>query len=263
MEAELLQLQSIAMNTSANASQTKAHINKTAASNTSAVVKLAAAKNTTAVVQHATSKDAVHEERHRNILKGIKMNLNPKTPMDLIPALAMLKAMYDDGKERIAKLNSREKQSKQHYGEQESQHKAKLQQIETKFKNAFKDKKLNDEFKFNETRDENRIWTYWQHVREREHRQYHTSLKIQHGTLNKVKVMIDMYEKTISGKADKAAVRKQLAQASGGIPEVVLLEETQKATVQFCQEALEEVHSGHAEFRSDISKDHRLLAQLA
>jgi len=271
MEAELLQLQSIALNGSTNSSKAVAHPNKTTGTaNTPAAVKLHATaavklgvmKNATVAVQNASPKQKARDERHHNLLKGIKMNLNPKTPMDLIPALAMLKGMYEDGKERIAKLNTREKQSKAHYGDQEAQHKAKISQIDTKFKHAFKDEKLNAEFKFNETRDENRIWTYWQHVREREHRQYHTSLKIQHGTLNKVKMMIDMYEKTINGTADKAKVRKQLIQASGGIPDVVLLEDTQKATVQFCQEALVEVHQGHAEFRNDISKDHRTLVQM-
>lgn len=259
METELLQLQTIAStdpakNSSANASKAAAPANATA------MVKLPLASNATAPVQNASANHAAHDDRHHSLLKGIKLKLNPKTPMDLLPTLAMLKGMYEDGKDRIAKLNAREKKSKQQFAEKETRHKAKIQTIEDRFKNHT----LSEEFRTNETRDENRIWSYWQRVRERQHRQFHTSLKIQHATLEKVKVMIDMYTKTIDGTADKAQVRKQLAQASGGMPDVVLLEEAQKATVVFCQEALVEVREGRAELRSDsIVGDKTILLQTS
>merc|ERR1719230_1585819 len=83
---------------------------------------------------------------------------------------------------------------------------------------------LSDEFLKNETRDENRLWAYWEKVRERQHRQFHTSLKIQHGMMTKVKTMMDMYEKAMSGGAKSAEVKKELAHVEGGAPEVVFLD---------------------------------------
>merc|ERR1711920_788642 len=105
-----------------------------------------------------------------------------------------------------------EKESKRKFDEKKSKHQQRLNDIDARYKNHT----LSLEFRTNETHDENRIWNYWERVRERQHKQFHTSLKIQHSTLDKVKTMIDMYEKTISGKADKNQVARQLAKVSGG-----------------------------------------------
>ena len=84
---------------------------------------------------------------------------------------------------------------------------------------------MNDEFYTNETRDETRMWKYWEGCRTRQHSQFHTSLKIQHATMTKVKTMIDMYEKTISGKADQKKIKKELNVASGGgMPDIVFIQ---------------------------------------
>jgi len=180
--------------------------------------------------------------RHFNPLAGLKLNLNPKSPTDLVPALAMLKGLYEDGKERIGKLNAREKKSKQQYEEKLSQHEQHLAKISARVQNGT----LSKEFGTNETKDENRLWTYWEHVRERQHRQYHTSLKIQHSTLTKEKQMIDMYEKTIAGKESKKQLAKEFSKVAGGAPEVVLFQETRQAVVQFCASELAEVRSSRA-----------------
>jgi len=182
------------------------------------------------------------QSRHFNPLAGLKLNLNPKSPTDLVPALAMLKGLYEDGKERIGKLNAREKKSKQQYEEKRSQHEEHLAKISTRVQNGT----LSKEFGTNETKDENRLWTYWEHVRERQHRQYHTSLKIQHSTLTKEKQMIDMYEKTIAGKESKKQLAKEFSKVAGGAPEVVLFQETRQAVVQFCASELAEVRSSRA-----------------
>jgi len=182
---------------------------------------------------------APKKEHARSPLAGLKLNLEPKNPADLVPALAMLKGLYEDGKARISALNAREKESKRKFEEKQAAHTKRMQEIEGKFK----DHKLSAEFRTNETRDENRFWNYWEKVRERQHRQFHTSLKIQHGTLEKVKQMIDMYEKTIAGKADKAQVAKQLGMVGGGMPEVVFLQEASRALASYCHEALLEVRS--------------------
>lgn len=201
-------------------------------------------------------------EKHRKSpLSGLKLNLNPTSTADLVPALAMLKSLYEDGKERIAKLNVREKESKQRFAEKEATHTARLERIEARFKN----RTLSAEFKANETKDENRLWSYWQRVRERQHRQYHTSLKIQHGTMEKVKAMINMYEKTMSGKADKGQVQKELAKVAGGVvPEVVLLQDTRRDAGRYCLLALEEVRRARADlFLPLVRAPQRLRAAAA
>lgn len=161
-------------------------------------------------------------------------SLSPKNVQDLIPALAMLKGLYEDSKERIATANEREKKSKAHYEAKDTEHKARITKIEARFHNHT----LSQEFRANETRDENRLFSYWKGVRERQHRGFHTNLKIQHGMMQKVKTMIDMYEKTISGGKGADQVKKELQQQVA--PEVVLLQE-QKEIVRFCRSALAEV----------------------
>merc|ERR1740120_268934 len=105
MEAELLQLQAEA-------------VGQPASHNASAPAK--AGKN----------------PRHVNPLAGLKLKLNPKSPMDLVPALAMLKGLYQDGKERIGKLNAREKEFKQKFEAKEAQHNERIAAIAARLKNG-------------------------------------------------------------------------------------------------------------------------------
>jgi len=186
--------------------------------------------------------------RHKSPLAGVKVNLNPKSVADLVPALAMLKGLYEDGKDRIAHLNSREKQSKIHFDAKKADHDARIASIEAHFKNHT----LSLEYRTTETRDENRMFNYWQRVRERQHRQFHTSLKIQHATMEKEKMMIDAYEKTIAGTASKAQVTKEIAKVAGGVvPEVVFLQVAWRKAVPFFREALAEVRAAKDEFHTD------------
>jgi len=185
--------------------------------------------------------------RRKSPLSGVKVNLNPKSVADLVPALAMLKGLYEDGKERISQLNTREKQSKARFEAKKADHDARISTIEARFKNHT----LSLEFRTNETRDENRMFNYWSRVRERQHRQFHTSLKIQHATMEKEKMMIDAYEKTIAGTATKAQVTKEIAKVSGGVvPEVVLVQVAWRSAAPFFREALAEVRAAKAEFHS-------------
>lgn len=181
------------------------------------------------------------KHHHFNPLAGIKLNLEPKSPADLVPALAMLKGLYEDGKSRIGDLNAREKRLKEQYDKKKMEHDTRIATIDARFKN----KTLNKEFYTNETRDETRLFTYWEHVRERQHRQFHTSLKIQHATLTKVKQMIDMYEKTIAAKEDKKTLRKEFAKVTGHevAPEVVFLQSPARDLAKFCGEQLKELRA--------------------
>lgn len=171
---------------------------------------------------------------------------DPMKAAALVPALDMLKAMYADGKERIVQLNAREQKYKKQFEERETEHKAHMARIEGK-KNSTH---LSADFLKNETKEEDRIFSYWQRVRSRQHRQYHTSLKIQHSMMDKVKKMVDMYEKTIKGNDEQKAKVRQALQGltSGGMPEVVLLQETQKEVIDFCQDALSQVQVARGEW---------------
>jgi len=197
---------------------------------------------------HANAANGKSDARRKSPLAGVNVNLNPKSVADLVPALAMLKGLYEDGKDRIVHLNAREKQSKFRFDAKKADHESRINEIEARFKNHT----LPLEYHTNETRDENRMFNYWQRVRERQHRQFHTSLKIQHATMEKEKMTIDAYEKTIAGTASKAQVTKEIAKVAGGVvPEVVLVQVAWKSAVPFFREALAEVRAAKAEFHSD------------
>jgi len=190
------------------------------------------------------------DTKHKSPLAGVKVNLHPKSVADLVPALAMLKGLYEDGKERIAQLNAREKQSRLRFEKQKAEHDARISSIEARFKNHT----LSQEFRTTDTKDENRMFNYWQKVRDGQHHQFHTSLKIQHATMEKEKMMIDAYEKTIAGTATKAQVTKEMAKVSGGVvPEVVLVQVAWSTAEPFFRETLAKVRAAKAEFHNDAS----------
>jgi hypothetical protein len=171
---------------------------------------------------------------------------NLKGVAALAPMLAMLKGLYADSKDRISTQNTREEKSKKWFATKQAEHTKKLAEIEGKFKNHT----LSEEFRTNETRDETRYFGYWSRVRERQHRQFHTNLKIQHSMMSKVKKMINMYENTLSGKAsDQEKAKKQLSQVTGGMPEIVFLQDMQRTVTHFCRESLAEVRKEQAELK--------------
>jgi len=160
----------------------------------------------------------------------------------LAPMLGMMKSLYDNSKERISQQNAREAKSKKWFTSKEAEHNAKLAQIEGNFKNHT----LSEEFRTNETRDENRYFNYWSRCRERQHRQFHTNLKIQHGMMMKAKKMIDVYEKALSSKpADKKQAAKEVRQMTG-MPDIMFL---QSAIGGFCRDSLVEVRKERTELQ--------------
>merc|ERR1719271_222553 len=162
----------------------------------------------------------------------------------------MLKGLYQDTKDRISQQNVREEKSKKWFAEKEADHKAKLDAIEGRFKNHT----LSEEFRTNETRDENRYFNYWERVRQRQHRQFHTNLKIQHAMMMKTKKMVDMYEKALSGKAsEEAQVKKQLQ--ANAVPEIVFLQDAQRTIASFCRESLAEVRKERQELQVAASQN--------
>lgn len=205
---------------------------------------------TTAVKKEVVAKADAKDADPAKILASLglpKLNLGKSGKANtamLAPMLAMLKGLYQDSKDRISQQNTREEKSKKWFTGKEAEHKLKMDTIEAKAKNHT----LSEEFRTNETRDETRYFSYWSRCRERQHRQFHTNLKIQHAMMMKTKTMIDMYEKTLSGKAgDQEQARKAMTRASGGMPEIVFLQ-----TVRgFCRESLDEVRKERAQMQAD------------
>lgn len=195
------------------------------------------AKLAATVAKHAKKDQPLEKIDPTKLAASLGAMPDMKNAMELAPMLAMLKGLYDEGKERIGKMNQREKDSKAKFAKKELDHKAKLAKIEERFKAG----KLSQEFRTNETKEENRMFTYWSHCRIRQHKQFHNMLKMQHTTMEREKMMIDMYEKTLSGKADKTKVKQELGQVAGGIPEVVFLQNVRKSVAKFCGETLKEV----------------------
>merc|ERR1719215_737100 len=162
----------------------------------------------------------------------------------------MLKGLYEEGKERIGQLNAREQKYKAHYEEKQKEHEQNLVAIDARFKNST----LSADWKTNETKEENRLWGYWERVRQRQHSQYHTSLKIQHGTLEKVKTMIQAYEGAIAGNADKKTIAKKIQKVSGGaMPDIVFLQDAKKTVAAFCADALQQLHAAQALVHDDLT----------
>jgi len=195
------------------------------------VAKVAQVKSAAAVKPAPVPKALVHLPKMK--LQGAAA---------LAPMLGMMKSLYDDSKERISQQNAREAKSKKWFASKEAEHNAKLAQIEGNFKNHT----LSEEFRTNETRDENRYFNYWSRCRERQHRQFHTNLKIQHGMMMKAKKMIDVYEKALSSKpADKKQAAKEVRQMTG-MPDIMFL---QKTIGGFCRDSLVEVRKERTELQ--------------
>ncbi|CAE7925645.1 unnamed protein product, partial [Symbiodinium sp. KB8] len=141
----------------------------------------------------------------------------------------MLRGLYQDGKERISELNAKEEDSKKAFTEKEAAHEKKLASMKEKLET----KKISNEFYESEVKDENRIWTYWSKVRERQHRQYLSALRLQHATMKKVHNMIELYEKALSSKGStsdlKEDLQKVMATMHGGAPgHLVLMQDELK-----------------------------------
>jgi len=172
---------------------------------------------------------------------------------ELIPMLEMLEGLYNDSKKQISALGVREKKSKDDFKEREASHNERISLIEARFKN----RSLSEEAHERELKDEDRMWAYWQKVRENGHHSYLSSLNIKHSMMNKMKIMIDLYKKVIDGSAEDDDIKKEIAKVTGtsGASTVVLLQDLDslqhrkillKAITHFCEDALAEMDAAHA-----------------
>lgn len=171
--------------------------------------------------------------------------IDVSNPAMLAPTLAILKSFYADAKKRIGLLNEREQKSKTDAAKRQKEHKDRLAILEERFQNH----NMSAGSKKNATELENWMFSYWSRVRQRQHQQYHTSLKIVHALMDKMKLLINVYEKAISGSLNRKDGRKELNRVGNGImPDVVFIQSS--STTAFCCSALAEVHSNLASFRN-------------
>merc|ERR1719313_2514354 len=141
--------------------------------------------------------------------------------------LDMLEGLYGDQKKRIGDLNKKEEESKKYFAKQQAEFNSRIKEITDKHNRH----RLSDEFFKNETRDYTRQFKYWEGVRERNHKQFHTALKITHGMMQREKDMISKYEAAISMKMPEDT--KKVA-APVEAPEVVLMQQ-RREVVAFIQ----------------------------
>lgn len=186
------------------------------------------------------SKQPAHSQAVLDKIKGQVKGLMGKAA--LAPMLSMLKSMYADQKKKIGSLNKQEKESKVRFDKQQKEYQERVKYLEDK--GEAKGGKLDAEFVKNGTAEYKRQFTYWQHVRERNHRQYHNTLKITHGMMEREKNMISQYEKALAIPDPAASASKAPAKAAKPeeAPEVVL-EQQRVEFKKFCREALVEIHT--------------------
>merc|ERR1719453_756696 len=143
---------------------------------------------------------------------GLASMPDQTAPMDMNdiagPAtLSLLNGLYQDSKKRITELNLREEKSRAAYAAKESEHKDRIARIMADFKgkkNAVEDQLVDQE---------NYFMNYWGRVRERNKRQFHTYLKIEHAIMDKDKALSAQYMKSMSGQDAKAPDLSQLQTA--------------------------------------------------
>jgi hypothetical protein len=162
----------------------------------------------------------------------------PVDKMMLAPMLEMLKSMYEDQKKRIADLNQREEKNKKTFEKQKAEHETRMKHIEE----LHTQHKVSEEFTKNSTESENRMFSYWERVRERNHHMYHVQLKLTHGMMNKAKQMIGAYENALATPNPSKEEAKKALRKVAPEPEIVFLQ-NQADILSFCEASLKTVNS--------------------
>eukprot|EP00933_Yihiella_yeosuensis_P079705 TRINITY_DN9306_c0_g1_i1.p1 TRINITY_DN9306_c0_g1~~TRINITY_DN9306_c0_g1_i1.p1 ORF type:complete len:315 (-),score=123.84 TRINITY_DN9306_c0_g1_i1:57-1001(-) len=142
------------------------------------------------------------------------LNFKPmhKGKAELAMSMAMLEGLYESGKDRIKDMNAKEKKSKEFFEAKDKENTEKVAEIDGKFKAG----KLSQKFHDDELKDRKRMFSYWQRVRERQHKQYINALKIQHGTMKKTGKLLELYKKALSGNPkDEEEAKKELSKMMG------------------------------------------------
>lgn len=184
-------------------------------------------------------------------------DVSVKGPVDkgqLRMMLAMLEGLYDSQKDRIVEINKHEEKSKKRYDEQLKAYNSKCAALDLERKRG----KWDDGFYKNMTRDNAHQFDYVKRCRERDHKQFHNSLKLTHATMSKEKTMVKAYTEALAGPTPKNTkdASKQLAKVEkdSGMPEIVFVQQAQ-AIVHFCQESRADVQNAMKELNDFLSAE--------
>lgn len=145
----------------------------------------------------------------------------PIAASELQPTLAMLDGLYEESKQRIVELNQHEAKSKQRYLEHQKEGQDRMAEIEAEFKGN-EEQHMSAALRANETAlknhledEDNFFLKYWGRVRERNHKQFHTCLKIQHGLMDRLKSMREAYQQAEQATPQQpTAVQPEVAAAA-------------------------------------------------
>lgn len=125
----------------------------------------------------------------------------------LDPMVALLNGLYEDSKKRIVELSQREEKSKQSFADRVKTHNTHLASIEAEFRGH---QHVPAALRANDTAlkehlldEENYFMKYWGRVRERNRKQFHTFLKIQHGLMDRLKAMSSECQNAASQQASR------------------------------------------------------------
>jgi len=164
-------------------------------------------------------------------LAGLQLVGSHEAPSDsatMASEAELLNGFYEDSKKRIVQLNQHEAVSKQRYLEHQATDRARVSEIESEFRGKHADSAL----KAHLEDEEGFFKKYWERVRARNHKQFHTCLKIQHGLMDRLGSMREAYKQA----AEQPAMAVQ--------PEVAASALIQHQS--FVQEALVEVAAQQA-----------------
>lgn len=211
-------------------------------------------------VANATESGLLHLERaagspHGQVA-GLQLSAEQvptSAASELGPMSGMLDSMYDDCKKRIVQLKQKESVSKQRYEDRSKSHESRVAAIEAEFRNqqaAPAAMQAEETALKNHEEDEaNFFMNYWERVRKRNHKQYHTFLKIQHSMMDSLKSMSDSYQQAEQGATPQAA-----PEVAAALLQHRNLEQREQAlsvaTVAFVKDSLSELKSRNEERKS-------------
>lgn len=104
--------------------------------------------------------------------------------------IGVLQGLYDEGKKKIAELNQHERLSKQTFATHEQEHADRLTALK-----ALNHSHAGAAVRERENSEASFLFNYWSRVRKRSRKQYRNMLRIEHGTMQMEKNLIDQYQK--------------------------------------------------------------------
>jgi len=143
---------------------------------------------------------------------------SPSDDVSAVAELAILDGAYEESKKRVVQLNQHESISKQRYLGHQKEDQERVAALDAEFK-VSNGQHMSAALQANNTalkahlEDEETFFRkYWERVRSRNHKQFHTCLKIQHGLMDRLKTMREAYRQAETQQA--VAVQPEVAAAA-------------------------------------------------